>query len=156
MATEQYEPKGHDNGGAHRGRHREGSIKGGMKRLASDSATLIRQEILLAKLELKDLGQRLTRDAVQIGIALGIVAVGALALVACLIMVIGLLLDGAYWAGALIVGGVFLIVGGILAKSATKDLSSSEWKPDETIETLKEDQEFAKGEADDFRRRMAS
>lgn len=132
----------------------EESIRGRVRGLAEDSADLVRQEINLAKLEMKELGSQFAQDAVKIGIAAGVAAVGALALTTFLILVIGLLLDGAFWAGALIVGAVFLLIGGLLAKNAIDDLREREWKPDETMETLKEDQRFAKSEANDFRRRM--
>lgn len=132
----------------------EESIQGRVKNLAQDSADLVRQEVNLAKLELRELGRQLAQDAVQIGIAVGVLAVGGLALTAFLILLVGLLLDGAYWAGALIVGAVFVLVGAILAKNAVDDLRERDWKPDETIETLEEDRDFAEREAKDFRRRM--
>lgn len=135
---------------------REGSIGEDLRQLADDSLDLMRQELALAKLEMREMARDLASDGVRLAVALGIAGVGGLALTAFLILVIGNLLDGAFWAGALIVGAVFLLIGGILAYTAMRSLQKRTYKPDETIETLKEDRDFAKRESDEFRRDIAA
>lgn len=127
-----------------------------VRRLLDESRQLFRQEIGLAKLELKRTASSIVRDTVAMGIGLGLIAIGALALTAFLVLVVGNILGGAYWAGALIVGGVCLLVGAIVAAAAAKALKRQEVKPDETIRTLKEDKQWAAGEARDFRREVLS
>lgn len=127
-----------------------------LRKLADDSADLIRQEAELVKLEMKEAARAITMDLVKIGVALGIAGVGGLALTAFLILVLGNLLDGAYWASSLIVGGVFLLIGGLLAYSGIKDLKKRSFKPEETIETLKEDRDWAKREAQELRRDLTA
>jgi hypothetical protein len=44
-----------------------------------------------------------------------------------------------YWAGALIVGAVYLLVAGVLALSGKKQVAAFSPVPTQTVETLKED-----------------
>ncbi|HEX6939250.1 MAG TPA: phage holin family protein [Longimicrobiales bacterium] len=127
-----------------------------LRELAGQSAALVRQEANLARLEMKETATAIGGDAVKIGIALGIAAAGGLALTAFLVLVIGNLLDGAYWAGALIVGVVLLLIGGLLAKRAVSNLKHIEVKPEETIDSLNEDRRWLQREARDFRRETLS
>ncbi|HEX7117256.1 MAG TPA: phage holin family protein [Longimicrobiales bacterium] len=127
-----------------------------LRELAGESAALVRQEANLARLEMKETASAIARDAVRIGIAIGLAAAGGLALTAFLVLVIGNLLNGAYWAGALIVGALFLLIGGLMAKRAVSDLQHIDVAPDETIETLNEDKRWLQREARDFRREAMS
>lgn len=127
-----------------------------LRQLANESGDLMRQEVNLAKLEMKETASQMAQDGVKLGVALGLAAVGGLALTAFLILVIGNLLDGAYWAGALIVGALFLLIGGLLARNAINDLKKQDLKPEETIETLREDKRWLQDEASDFKRQALS
>lgn len=132
----------------------EASVRELIRNLADNSANLVRQEVNLAKLEVKETANALMRDVAKLGIALGFAAAGGLALTAFLILVIGDLLDGAYWAGALIVGGLFVLIGGVLAIRAINDLKKRDMKPDETLRTLREDKRWAQREAQEFKREL--
>lgn len=123
-----------------------------LRQLAQESADLVRNEATLARLEFKETAQEMARQGVKMAIGLGLLVAGALALTACLILVVGLLLGGAYWAGALIVGALFALIGGLMARSAVKDMKKQDLKPDETIQTLKEDKRWIQQEVRDFRR----
>ncbi|NIR60558.1 MAG: phage holin family protein [Gammaproteobacteria bacterium] len=127
-----------------------------LRELADEGTALVRHEVTLAKLELKQTAAAIARDGVRLGIGIGLALVGGLALTAFLILVLGALLDGAYWAGALIVGAVFVLVGGILAWTAMSNLREQEVMPDETIDTLNEDKRWLQREARDFRREAMS
>jgi uncharacterized membrane protein YqjE len=124
--------------------------------LGQDSAALVRQEINLAKLEFKEAIGRITSGAAGAAIWAGLALVGGLALTACLILLIGMALDGAYWAGALIVGAVFVLLGGLLAWRSVKKIRETDLKPEETISTLKEDRRWIRREARDFRRELTA
>jgi len=113
-----------------------------VSRLASDTSALVRQEVRLAKAEL---GQK----AAQVGKVLGLVALGGaiayagvLAIVAALIILLGQYV--ATWLAALIVGAVILAAGFILARQQLDALKRLDPTPKATIETLKEDKEWAK------------
>ena len=125
------------------------------RQLADDTNHLVRQEINLAKLEMKQTGEALARDGMKIGIAVALGLVGALALGAFLIIALGALL-GNYWLSALLVGVLFLVVSGLLARAAVSHFKEQSLKPEETIETLREDTAWAKREARDFKRELTA
>lgn len=136
-------------------REREG-ITDLLRELATESASLVRQEVGLARLEMKETATAFAKDAVRLGIAAGLAMAGGLALTAFLILVVGNLLNGAYWAGALIIGALLLLIGGLMARSAVADMKKIDVKPEETIESLGEDRRWLQREARDFRRQAMS
>lgn len=110
--------------------------------LTRETSTLVRQEIELAKTEMKE---KATKTGKNVGFlaAGGIVAyTGVLALVAGVILLLGQAIP--LWLSALLVGlliaggGYFLIQKGITA------LKNMDMVPHKTLETLKEDAEWAK------------
>lgn len=122
------------------------------KKLARDLAELLRNEIRLAKMEMAQASSTLVLDTVQILIALAIATVGGLTLVVALVLGLGVLLGGAYWAGALVTGGVLVLIGGLLAARAIRELKRTSLKPEETLDTLSKDRAWAKDEARKFAR----
>jgi uncharacterized membrane protein YqjE len=110
--------------------------------LASETGTLVRQEIALAKVEL---GQKATWIGSNIAqLAIG-GAVAYAALLALLAGVIGLLATAmAWWAAAIVVAVVVGIVGAVMISKALESLKRTELAPRQTVETLKEDAEWAK------------
>jgi Putative Actinobacterial Holin-X, holin superfamily III len=110
--------------------------------LAQETSTLVRQEVNLAKTEMGD-------KASLAGRHVGVLAAGgALAyagLLAILAGVIALLNDAMpLWVAALLVGIVVAIVGYIMVRRGLDALKRDDFAPRETIETLKEDQQWAK------------
>ncbi len=125
-----------------------------VRQLGDDGSRLLRQEVSLAKLELRALLAGLVRDVIGLAIAGTLAVLGGLALTACLILVLGrFVFGGDYWLGALIVGGVFLIVGGIWALAAARGLGEN-LKPDATLTSVRTDVDWAKREARDFKREV--
>ncbi len=114
--------------------------------LAQETSTLVRQEVNLAKTEMS---QKASRAGRQVGIlaAGGAVAyAGLLAILAALIA----LLDNVMplWLSALLVGLVVAVVGYVLVRRALDALKREDFAPRETMETLKEDQQWAKDQTD--------
>ena len=124
-----------------------------VKQLSADTGQLVRQEVALAKTELREAGATLARDGAKIGMAVGLALAGLLALTAFLIVALGDALDN-YWLSALIVGAVFLGVGAVLAKSAVNDVKRRGVMPQETVATLREDAAWAKQESREFKREL--
>lgn len=122
--------------------------------LGQDGTELVRQEINLARIEIKEAAGRIGSGAAGAVVWAGVALIGALALTAFLILVIGNALDGAYWAGALIVGAVFVLLGGLMAWRSVKKIRETDLKPEETISTLKEDRRWLGREAREFRREL--
>lgn len=125
------------------------------RQLSNDASHLIRQEVALGKAELRETASALAKDATKIGVALTVAWLGALALVAFLIVGLGALV-GSYWAAALIVAVVFLGAGAALGYSAISDLRDRELKPERTIESLQDDAQWAKREARSVKREWQS
>ncbi len=124
------------------------------RQLAQDSATLVRQEMALAKAEMAQNLKAAARDATMVAVGGGVALVGLLVLILFLVLVIGDALNE-YWAGALIVGLLFLIIGGVLAMGALKRLKHDSLTPARTIDTLKEDKQWAQSEINQVRRDLA-
>lgn len=125
------------------------------KQLTRDTSHLIRQEVNLAKAEMRETSAALARDGMKIGIALVLALVGALAATAFLILALGSLL-GNYWLAALIVAVLFLGIGALMGKGAVNRIKQRGLKPEETIETLQEDAAWARREAQELKRELTS
>ena len=146
------------------GIRRDGAVAGGgaagepslgelLRRLTTDTGELVRQEVSLARAEMREVGSRVARDGTKIGIALGLALAGVLALTAFLVIALGDLV-GNYWLGALIVGLVLVGVGAFMAKSAVDDVKRRGITPQQTVATLKEDAAWAKEEVREVKREL--
>jgi hypothetical protein len=112
--------------------------------LATETSTLVRQEVALAQTEL-------SQKATRVGKNVGFLAVGGfvayaamLAVLAGIIMLLGLVIP--VWLSAIIVG---LVVGGVgyfLISSALTELRKTDPLPRDTVETIKEDAQWLKNQ----------
>ena len=124
------------------------------KQLAQDSATLVKQEVALAKVEMRENLRSAGKDAAMIAVGGGLLLVGLLVLTAALVAVIGDALDN-YWLGALVVGLLFVVGGGMLAKKNLNSLKNDSLGPDQTIQTLKEDKRWLQSEIQQAKKELA-
>lgn len=124
------------------------------KQLAQDSATLVKQEVALAKVEMRENLRSAGKDAAMIAVGGGLLLVGLLVLTAALVAVIGDMLDN-YWLGALIVGLLFVVIGGVLARSNLAKLKKDSLGPEQTIQTLKEDKRWIQSEMQQAKKELA-
>ena len=125
-----------------------------VRQLGDDGARLLRQEVALARLELRQMVAGLLKDLVGLAVAGTLAVLGGLALTACLILVLGrFVFAGDYWLGALVVGGLFLIAGGIWALAAARGIGQN-LKPGATLHSVREDVDWARREARDFKREV--
>jgi hypothetical protein len=111
--------------------------------LSRETTTLVRQEMQLAKVEM-------TQKATAVGKDVGFLAAGAmvayagfLALLAAVIIGLGQL-GLPWWVSALIVGLIVAGIGGFLVMQGMNDLKNQSPVPQQTVETLREDQEWMK------------
>lgn len=121
------------------------------RQLSSDTSHLFRQEISLAKAELRESTTQLATGARRLGFAAGLAIPGALAFAAFLIIALGDLMNN-YWASALIVSVAFLAAAWILARKGIAAFSSGSLVPEETAGTLREDVAWAKEQPQAFKR----
>ena len=107
--------------------------------LSEDMTLLVRQEVQLARAELSEKLSRLTTNLVSV-IAGGFVAyVGALALVAALILALNDLASISPWVSALIVGAVLAIAGYAMLRRGVSELKRVDLAPRRTVENIKDD-----------------
>jgi Putative Actinobacterial Holin-X, holin superfamily III len=121
------------------------------KDLTSDVALLVRQEIELAKAEMAEKGRTAAPSLGMFGGAgvAGLCAAGSLT--AFLILVFSLFL--AEWAAALIVSAALAVVAFVLARQGKERVADAgKPVPEQTIETVKEDVEWAKTRASSARK----
>ncbi len=111
--------------------------------LAQETGTLVRQEVELARVELGQKASRLGRDIAALAIGGAVAYAGVLALVAAAILALGEA-GLPWWLSALIVGIVVAGVGYALVARARTALKAADLAPRQTVETLKEDREWAK------------
>jgi hypothetical protein len=114
-----------------------------VKQLGTQTSTLVRQEIDLAKAELSDKGRVAGEGARLLGGAavVGLMAAGALT--ATLILALSEAIDS--WLAALIVTVVMAAIAAVLALQGRNRIrAASPAVPEQTVETVKEDVEWAK------------
>jgi len=112
--------------------------------LSRDTTTLVRQELSLAKKEMTGTVAQLGKNAAMLAVGGAVVYAGLLALIAA--AVIGLAQAWAWWLSALVVGIVVVAVGGLLILLGLKALRQVNPAPTQTLETLKEDAQWAKNQ----------
>ena len=118
--------------------------------IIKDLQDLLRAEVQLAKTELRE-------DAGALGKALAFIAAGAfIGLVGFIFMIQAIvwILDEFVndWIAAGIVALALLLIAAILAMSGRSKLSHASLKPEQTIDTLKEDQQWAKQQINSAKR----
>ena len=114
-----------------------------LKQLSEQTSRLVHQELELAKAELQQKGKQAGMGAGMFGGAgaLGLAALGALT--ACFILALNAIMPA--WLAALIVAVVYGIIAFVLVKQGqAKIKAAAPPVPEQTIETVKEDVEWAK------------
>jgi hypothetical protein len=112
--------------------------------LSQDMGLLVRQEAQLAKTEMQAKLTKVTGDLVSLA-AGGVVAlVGGLAITAAVILLLIDPIGIKPWLAALIVGVVLGLVGWMMLQRGLKDLKRTDPTPRRTVETIKEDIQWAK------------
>jgi uncharacterized membrane protein YqjE len=123
---------------------RERPIGDLVKQLAGQTSTLVRQEIDLAKAELTEKGRVAGQGAGMFGGAavVGLLAAGALT--ACVILALSEVVPD--WLAALIVALVLGAVAAVLAMQGRDRVRRATPPVQQTVETVKEDVEWAKSQ----------
>lgn len=110
--------------------------------LSQEMSTLVGQEVQLAKAEMSQKASRVGKDLGFLAVGGAVAYAGFLALLAAAILALALILPG--WAAALIVGVVVAAIGFFLVRKGLKDLKQTDPAPRETLQTMKEDVQWAK------------
>ncbi len=114
--------------------------------LTQETSTLVRQEVQLAKTEMSQKASRVGKDVGFLAAGGAVAYAGLLAIIAGVIFLLGLVIP--LWLSALLVGIAVALVGYFLVRKGLDALKQEDLAPRETIETLKEDKEWAKDQTD--------
>lgn len=110
--------------------------------LATETGTLVRKEVELAKVEMTAKARVAGRDAALVAGGGSIAMLGVMALLAALILALGTLIP--LWVAALLVGAVVTGVGGALVVMGIRAFKGMTAAPRETMETLEENKRWLK------------
>lgn len=125
-------------------RERDLSVGTLVSSIVADVQDLARQEIALARTEIKEEINTAKDAGIKLGIAGGVLAIGGLFLLITLALGLADLLNWPSWAGFAIVGVVLSVIGGVLFMSGQKSAKEVKPMPEKTIETMKENVEWIK------------
>lgn len=114
--------------------------------LASETSTLVRQEVALAKSEL-------TQKATRVGRQIGFLVIGGAIAYAAFLAVMSAVIIGLAqlipaWVAALVVGVAVAVIACWLILRALHALRETDLSPRQTIETLKEDAQWMKDQVE--------
>ena len=114
-----------------------------VRRLTDDSKRLARDEVRLAKLEMRESIHTSVRGGLWLGLAFGAAVVALVALTFMLSALLGRLLQN-YWAGTLVTGVLELVVALLLVKRGLKALREPSYTFEESREALKDTAQWAR------------
>jgi uncharacterized membrane protein YqjE len=122
-----------------------------LKQLSEETTRLVHQELELAKAELAQKGRQAARGAGLFGAAGVVGLLAAAALTACFILALNAVTPA--WLAALIVAVVYAAAAAVLAlRGRNRVKQAVPPVPEQTIETLKEDVQWAKTQTRSARR----
>lgn len=110
--------------------------------LTRDISALARQEIQLAKVEMTDKATEVGKNVGFLAVGGAIAYAGFLAILAAIVIILAAVMP--WWLSALVVGLVVAGVGAFLIQRGRQNLTNIDPMPRQTVETLKEDREWAK------------
>ena len=109
-----------------------------IRRLTSDSKRLVTDEVQLAKIEAKESMHRATRGVLWLSLAFGAAVVMLVAVTLLLTSLLGRLVSGHMWVGALITGAIELAVGAWLLKKGLVAFREPSYSLEQTRASLAE------------------
>jgi hypothetical protein len=114
--------------------------------LSQQTSTLVKKEIELARLEVTRSATGMARSSAMVA------AGGVVAYAGAIVLLIGIAwliasLGAPIWLAFALVGGLTLAIGGFLAYRALNAMKQVSVVPERTVETIKEDVEWAKDQA---------
>jgi hypothetical protein len=130
---------------------RERSIGDLFGKLSNELSTLIRQEMELARAELTEKGKQAGKGAGLFGGAATVALLGAGAITAGIVLLLALLIPD--WLAAIIVGLVYVGIAAVLGLKGRDEIQQATPPvPEQTVDTVKEDVQWAKTRAQSAKR----
>ena len=109
-----------------------------IRRLTNDSKRLVTDEVQLAKIEAKDSLHRATRGVLWLALAFGAGVVMLVAVTLLLTSLLGRLMSGHMWFGALVTGVIELAVGAWLLRKGLSAFAEPSYSLEQTRASLAE------------------
>ena len=109
-----------------------------IRRLTNDSKRLVTDEVQLAKIEAKESLHRATRGALWLALAFGAGVVMLVAVTLLLTSLLGRLMSGHMWFGALVTGVIELAVGAWLLRKGLSAFAEPSYSLEQTRASLAE------------------
>jgi uncharacterized membrane protein YqjE len=135
--------------------YEEPSIGELVSRLTADTSLLLRQEVSLAKAEVRESGDRMKEMAKKVAIGTALALPGLMALTAFLVIALGNAINS-YLTSALIVGVVLLLAGWMLARQGIARVKNGGVGLTRTAASLAEDARWGKEEVRAFKREFTA
>ena len=121
---------------------RHETIGGLIRGILNDLRTLVKEEIALARVELRDQAVHARAAALSFGIAAAALMLGVAFLLVAAAMGIAEVTGWPVWSGFLIVAAVLSVVGFISLASGRRQLRTFHALPEQTVTTIKENSEW--------------
>lgn len=118
------------------------SLGGLIRGILTDLRTLIREEVALARVEIREQATRARAAAMSFGVAIGALAFGVTFLLIAVAIGVADLLNWPVWTGFLIVAVLLALIGFVMLSSGRKQLRDVRAVPEATVTTLKENSEW--------------
>jgi hypothetical protein len=112
--------------------------------LSQDMTLLVRQEVQLARTEMSEKLSRLAANLISVAAGGFVAYLGGLALVAAVILALRDLANISLAVSALIVGAILAVIGWLMLQRGLKEMKRVDLAPRRTVETLKDDVQWAK------------
>jgi len=110
--------------------------------LASETSTLFRNEVALAKVELTDKATKVGKNVASLVIGGAVAYAALLAICAAVILLLDMAMPA--WLAALVVGLIVGCVAWLLISRAVANLRRTQLTPQQSVESLKEDAQWIK------------
>ena len=116
--------------------------------LTTDLSTLVQEEVALARTEIQETVSKAISSAIG-AIAGGVIAYAGLIMLLIAVAFALAPVVNSFWLASLIVGLIVIIIGAILLVSGINTLKNLNVVPQKTIQTLKNDAQWAKEEVNE-------
>lgn len=114
--------------------------------LMGEVSNLVRQEAALAKAEIGEKASKIGVNLASLAAGGAVAYAGFLAIIAATIALLVEVGGLSWWGAALLVGVVVAAVGGVLVMKGISALKSANLAPRQTLESLKEDAQWARNQ----------
>jgi MFS family permease len=118
------------------------SLGGLIRGIMYDLRTLMREEIALARVEIREQVGHARAAAISFGMAAGALLIGGIFLLTAVAMGVADLLNWPVWAGFLVVAVLLSLIGFVALGAGRKQVRQVRAVPEETVTTLKENSEW--------------